>query len=236
MDRRSSIKSLLIGTVAGGAAITGCSSERPKLPPGVQPSVVTEPYGRTEEEKLIDQKLFSEHFFNQHELETLNVLCDMILPGTEGYHSAGEAGVTDFIAFMAKDKPDLQLPLRGGIMWIDNFSNESFNKEFAKLSEKQRKLILDQIAFPEVVAPELSQGAAFFSLVRNLTLTGYYTSKLGLEELGYKGNTPNVWDGVPDEVLAEHGLSYDPDWIAKCIDQQTRETVAQWDGNGNLIT
>ena len=68
----------------------------------------------------------------------------------------------------------------------------------------------------------LKHGVAFFSLMRNLTLTGYYTTEMGIKELGYAGNQPNVWDGVPQEVLDEHGLSYDPEWIARCVDQSKR--------------
>ena len=235
MDRRASLKSLLIGTVAGGAALSSCAEDRPKLPPGVQAQEELEPYGRTEEEKKIDQKLLAEKDFDEHELETLATLCDLILPATEGFHAASEAEVADFIAFIAKDIPDHKLPLRGGIMWLDRFAVDTFDKEFKKLQDTQMKSILDQIAYPDTVDPALSQGASFFTLVRNLTLSGFYTSKLGIEELGYMGNTPNVWDGVPEEVLREHGLSYDKAWLAKCIDQKTRDTVAKWDEKGNLI-
>jgi hypothetical protein len=235
MDRRASLKSLLIGTVAGSAALSSCANERPKLPPGVQAQEELEPYGRTEEEKKIDRELLAEKYFNGHELETLAILCDLILPATEGYHAASEAAVADFIEFMAKDIPNYKLPLRGGIMWLDSFSMDTYDKEFKLLNDTQLRSILDQIAYPDIVDPALSQGASFFTLVRNLTLSGFYTSKLGIEELGYMGNMPNVWDGVPEEVLKEHGLSYDKAWLAKCIDQKTRDTVAQWDEDGNLI-
>lgn len=67
-------------------------------------------------------------------------------------------------------------------------------------------------------------------------MTGFYTSKIGIEELGYKGNSPNVLTGVPEDVLAQHGVTYDPEWIAKCVDQSKRNDVAEWDENGNLIT
>jgi len=76
----------------------------------------------------------------------------------------------------------------------------------------------------------------FFSLVRNLTMTGFYTSKIGIEEIGYKGNQPNVWDGVPQDVLDQHGVAYDEEWLAKCVDQSQRGVIAEWDEDGNLIT
>ena len=71
--------------------------------------------------------------------------------------------------------------------------------------------------------------------MRNLTLTGYYTTKMGLDDLGYQGNVANVWDGVPDDVLEKHGLAYDEEWLAKCVDQSKRAEIAQWDNDGNLI-
>jgi gluconate 2-dehydrogenase gamma chain len=69
--------------------------------------------------------------------------------------------------------------------------------------------MVDQIAYPEQAKPEMSQGVAFFSLVRNLTATGFFTSQMGIKDLGYVGNTPNNWPGVPDEVLKQYGLSYE---------------------------
>jgi len=72
--------------------------------------------------------------------------------------------------------------------------------------------------------------------MRNLVLTGYFTSEVGIKELGYQGNTPNVWNGVPQEVLDDHGLSYDEEWLAKCLDPDTRADIAQWDDEGNLIS
>ena len=72
--------------------------------------------------------------------------------------------------------------------------------------------------------------------MRNLTLTGYYTSEIGVKDLGYQGNRPGVWDGVPQDVLDQHGLSYDREWLSKCVDQSTRMNIAEWDDEGNLLT
>ena len=65
---------------------------------------------------------------------------------------------------------------------------------------------------------------------------GYYTTRIGFDDLGYVGNRPNIWDGVPEEILADHDVELDPEWAAKCIDQSTRETIAEWDDEGNLLT
>ncbi|MBO0343022.1 gluconate 2-dehydrogenase subunit 3 family protein, partial [Flagellimonas profundi] len=128
--------------------------------------------------------------------------------------------------------------IRGGIMWLDHKSNTEFGVEFKTATEEQQKAILDGIAFydPETPSNERPFEVNFFSLVRNLTMTGFYTSKIGIEEIGYKGNQPNVWDGVPDDVLEQHGVSYDEEWLAKCVDQSKRGIIAEWDEDGNLLT
>ena len=193
-------------------------------------------YGRTPEEKLRDEKLMSMQFFTEEELATVAILCDIILPAEADFGSATEAGVPEFIEFIAKDMPNHQLPLRGGVMWLNNQTNERFNLDFNKCTEQQQISVIDEIAYPDRAPEHLKHGVVFFSLMRNLTLTGYYTSEMGIKDLGYKGNQPNVWDGVPQEVLDEHGLSYDPEWIARCVDQSKRNDTAEWDEQGNLIT
>ncbi|MEE9373520.1 MAG: hypothetical protein V3V00_10755 [Saprospiraceae bacterium] len=72
--------------------------------------------------------------------------------------------------------------------------------------------------------------------MRNLTLTGYYTTKMGIDDLGYVCNRPNVWDGVPQDVLDKHGLSYPTEWLPKFVDQSKRNVQAKWDEDGNLLT
>ena len=123
-------------------------------------------------------------------------------------------------------------------MWIDTESNRRFNKVFADASQEEQIQIIDDIAYPdpEDEKPEMKHGRNFFKLMRNLTLTGYYTTKIGFDDLGYVGNYPNVWDGVPEEVLAKHDVDYDPEWIARCVDQEKRNIQAEWDEEGNLLT
>lgn len=235
MDRRDSIKSLLVGSLAGGLLINGCTPETKEPKTKVVSETGTGDYGRTPEEKERDARLNAEQFFNEHEVTTIAILCDIILPVKDQFGSATDAGVPDFIEFMAKDLPRHQLPIRGGLMWLDNKSNKQFGKEFKACSDEQQIAMVDEIAYPDKATSETEQGIKFFSLMRDLTLTGYYTTKMGLDDLGYKGNVANVWDGVPQEVLDQHGLAYEEAWLAKCIDQKTRDKIAQWDDNGNLI-
>lgn len=236
MDRRKSIKSIILGSVAGGLAVHGC---KPEGAAKEEEAVTTDEkyFGRTPEELELIEKINAEQFFNEHELETIDVLSNLILPPNEN-GGPTEAGVPEFIEFMAKDIPELQTTLRGGLMWLDHKSNTDFGTEFKLTEEAKQKQILDPIAFYDNTVPmdEQTLEIQFFNLMRNLTLTGYYTSKMGIEDLGYKGNMPNVWDGVPQDVLDQHGVAYDEDWLAKCVDQSTRGVIAEWDENGNLLT
>lgn len=237
MKRRDSLKTLLVGTV-GGVAVSTTVSCREELSSEDISKDVSSIYGRTPEEQQRDAKIKAEIFLNEHELTTIAVLCDIILPPTDTAGAASEAEVPAFIEFIVKDIPAHQLPIRGGLMWLDGESNQRFNKEFIACAETEQIAIVDDIAYPDDKGerPDMSPGIKFFDLMRNLTLTGYYTTRMGLDDLGYVGNYANIWDGVPDEVLAEHEVAYESEWLAKCIDQRKREVIAEWDDEGNLLT
>jgi gluconate 2-dehydrogenase gamma chain len=99
--------------------------------------------------------------------------------------------------------------VRGGLKWLDLQCMKNFNNAFVNCPKEQQIQIIDQIAFPELAKPEMQQGVAFFNLMRNLTATGFFTSKMGIKDLGYMGNQPNQWDGVPQDVLQQYGMKYD---------------------------
>lgn len=228
------MKTMLLGSLTGGLVMSGCAPEE-TAEKTVTPAA-TDGYGRTEAEKLRDKMLMEAEFFTEAEVDTIATLCDLILPANADFGSATDAGVHEFIAFIVKDIPTYQVPLRGGMMWLNHRASKKFGNVFAECSEAQQTALLDEIAYPEKATPEVAQGVEFFDRMRNLTLTGYYTSKMGIEELGYQGNRPNVWDGVPEDILQEHGLSYDEEWLAKCINQENRDVMAEWDEDGNLLT
>ena len=239
MNRRETLKSLFLAPLAGTViASNGCgtiaSNNASRITWARLPTEYS--YGRTDAEKLTDQRLFAETYFREHELVTIAVLCDIILPNNHPNGGALDAGLTDFVEFMVKDREQYKLPVRGGIAWLDSYSIENFGPDFINISESQRLSICNEIAYPDNQASELQAGISFFSLMRNLTLPGYYTTELGFRDLDYMGNTPNVWDGVPETVLRRHGKSYDSDWLSKCIDQSTRDIVAEWDDDMNLVT
>jgi len=226
MNRRDSLKALAVGTVSVGTLLTSCDKKEGTQSSGEEKTVV---YGRTPEEKLIDEKLMAEKFFSAAEMGTITILCDIIIPRDENSGSASEAKVPDFIEFIVKDQPRYKIPMRGGLKWLDVKSLKLFKKSFTEATKAQQIELVELIAFPEKAAPENSAGVSFFNTMRNLTATGFFTSKEGIEDMQYKGNQPNAWDGVPDDVLKQYGLEYDEKTLAECLKAEDRGKIMTWD-------
>ncbi|MEX0660603.1 MAG: gluconate 2-dehydrogenase subunit 3 family protein [Balneolaceae bacterium] len=232
MNRREYLKLMLAGSVGTGFLLNSCTSEDVETSREI---IADGSYGRTEEETLRDEQLHSDKFFTDHERRTVEVLVDFIIPADETSGSATDAGVPDFIEFMMKDIPSMQVPTRGGLMWMDNQCKKRFDNVFVNCSESQQKELLDDIAYPDEASDDMQYAVRFFNRMRNLTATGFFTSEMGVEDLGYEGNRSNVWDGVPEEVLEKHGLSYTEKMLEECVRPEERSLVAEWDENGNLV-
>jgi gluconate 2-dehydrogenase gamma chain len=219
MDRRKSLKALVIGTVSTTVLIDACKNEPAKTS---QENVAAKDDGFNKAERQPEEidRLKSEMsatYFTPHEMATITVLGDIIIPKDEISGSASEAKVPDFIEFIVKDMPHYKVPMRGGLRWIDMQSLNLFDNSFKDLSATQQLQIVDSIAYPEKVKPELKQGAAFFSMLRNLVATGFYTSEIGVKDMGYVGNTATRWNGVPDDVLKQYGLAYSEKELKECV-------------------
>src|SRR5882724_6445777 len=213
MDRRKYLKTLAVGTVgviSAPALLDSCKPEEKK-------QVAVPTIDRTPAELEHYNKLMAEKFFDDHEMKTITVLTDIIIPKDETSGSASDAGVPAFIEFIAKDMPRHQTPLRGGLKWLDLQCLKKFDNTFVDCNSPQQIEMVDEIAFPEKAKPEMQQGVAFFNLMRDLTATGFFTSKIGIEDLGYVGNRPNQWDGVPQDVLAQYGVKYDERTLAESV-------------------
>lgn len=196
---------MTVGSVGAGLLLQ-CKPEKKDQAPDTARELN---YDRTAEEKEREKELMSEKFFDDHEMKTIARLSDIIIPKDDVSGSATEAGVPDFIEFMAKDRPYYQTPLRGGIKWLDLQTMRRYDADFVSCSEQQQIEMVDAIAYPDKAAPEMLPGVSFFNTMRDLTACGFFTTKMGLEDLGYMGNRPNQWNGVPQEVLDQYGLQYD---------------------------
>lgn len=233
MNRRENLKLLFTGSVGAGLLLTGCEPEKT----AVQNPILTggTPGGRTEEEKIRDAKLLGETFFTEGEKKKLDTLVDIIMPADSESPAATELKVTDFIDFIMLDQPNYQTPMRGGLMWLDFEADEKFGKKFNELSKSEVIEIVEEVAWPQKAKPEYEGGVRWFNMLRNLTCSGYFSTEAGWKYMGYVGNQPNVWDGVPQNVLDKHGLSNPEKYQAIYLKPEDRGTVAVWDDEGNLI-
>jgi len=167
-------------------------------------------------------------FFNPQEWKTVRILVDMIIPKDERSGSATDAGVPEFMDYLMNDPTDTDLQrerrqtaMRGGLAWINSVSERRFGHGFAEASETERTAILDEIAYskdeqedeaemrePRDLRVMVKHGPSFFNSFRDLTASGFWSSKMGVEDLGYVGNRfVAEWKGAPPEVLAKLGLS-----------------------------
>jgi hypothetical protein len=225
MDRRKSIKTLLITTVSAGALAEACNPGEKKpattgtdsTAAGAEKALNPSGYNRMKEELEQMKEVTAKTFFTPEEMATITILSDIIIPRDEVSGSASDAKVPEFIEFIVKDIPEHQTPMRGGLRWLNLQCLNRFGKAFKDCAQPQQIQVVDDIAYPKKAKPEMAQGVAFFNLMRNLTATGFYTSEIGVKDIGYLGNVPNKWEGVPDDVLKQYGLAYTEKELRECV-------------------
>jgi len=172
-------------------------------------------------------------FFMPLEWQTVRILVDMIIPKDERSGSATDAGVPEFMDYLMNDPTDSdtsrearQTAMRGGLAWIHSICAKRFGHDFVACTEAERTALLDEIAYfkghdeeeeeaemrePKQLLVHIHHGPSFFNSFRDLTASGFWSSKMGIEDLGYKGNTfVAEWTGgAPREVLVRLGVAED---------------------------
>lgn len=155
-------------------------------------------------------KPFVPRFFTAPEFKLVSTLADIIIPKDERSGSASDAGVPEFMDFMMIDQPARQVAMQGGLAWLDHECQQRFDKVFLDCSDEQRRIVLDDIAWPAQAKPEVAHGVAFFTSFRDLTAAGFWTTRMGIDDLEYIGNRSVArWNGCPDAALKKLGVSYD---------------------------
>ena len=150
---------------------------------------------------------FRPKFFTRHEYATVTLLVDLIIPKDDRSGSATDAGVPQFMDFMMNDQPARQTAMRGGLAWLDRECVSRFDKDFLASTAEQRTAVLDDISLPHKAKPEHAHGVAFFNSFRDLTASGFFTSKMGIADLQYMGNGYVAeWTGCPAAVLKKLGV------------------------------
>lgn len=180
VTRRDILRTLVVGTAAGSVL---------QLIP-VQAAEYA--HGLIELEKAASPSgNYVPKYFSSHQYETLNLLCDTIVPKDERSGGAVEAGAPEFIDLLSSENEEYQTRLGGGLVWLDSHCADLYDKTFLQATPEQRIQVLDQIAYRKngLQDASLTQGIAFFSFLRKLTFDAFFTSKIGIEDLQYIGNT-----------------------------------------------
>ena len=148
--------------------------------------------------------------FSELEYQTIHSLVDFIIPADGKSGSATDAEVPAFIDFLLGEVESMRQPARSGLAWIDTNCQERYGHGFDSLDRLQQVEILDTIAYPEDYLPENKEGVEFFSWLRDATASGFWSSKMGVEDLGYSGNSSTgTWNGCPTEAMSHLGLAYE---------------------------
>jgi len=187
ISRRDVLRTLAMG-MAGGSVLQVIPLEAAELA-----------HQMVHKEKAAAGK-YAPKYFTPKQYETILSLCDAIIPKDEKSLGALEAGAPEFIDLLTSENQDYQLALGGGLMWLDTHCIDQYGKTFMECAPEQRKEVLDLIAFRKNARKDhsLSQGVAFFAFLREMTCDGFYTSKIGIEDLQYIGNvTRGEWPGCP---------------------------------------
>jgi hypothetical protein len=189
ISRRDVLKTLALGA-AGGSVLQVIPLEAAELAHQmVHKEKAAAPAGK-----------YVPKYFDAKQYETLTSLCDTIIPKDEKSGGAVEAGAPEFIDLLTSENEKFQLALGGGLMWLDHYCGDHYGSAYLDCAPEQRKEIVDLIAYRKNAKanPELHQGVAFFAHLRDMTCDGFYTSKIGIEDLQYIGNvTRSEWPGCP---------------------------------------
>jgi gluconate 2-dehydrogenase gamma chain len=180
VSRRDILKTLAVGA-AGGSVLQMIPLEAAEyVHQAVQKEKAASAAGK-----------YAPKYFSAHQYETLKSLCDTIIPKDDHSGGAVEAGAPEFIDLLTSENEDYQLKLGGGLMWLDSFCADRYEKPYLDCTPEQRTEVLDLIAYRKnaKLNPGLDQGVAFFAFLRQMTASGFYTSKIGIADLQYIGNT-----------------------------------------------
>ena len=180
VSRRDVLRSLVVGA-AGGSVLQMIPAQAAEYAHGlIQKEKAASAAGK-----------YVPKYFSAHQYETLTSLCDTIIPKDDRSGGAIEAGAPEFIDLLTSENEEFQTQLGGGLMWLDNFCIDRYEKVYLECTPEQRKEVVDLIAYRKNAKgnPGLTSGVAFFASVRSMTCDGFYTSKIGIADLQYIGNT-----------------------------------------------
>jgi gluconate 2-dehydrogenase gamma chain len=152
------------------------------------------------EQKKKTAGVYKPKLFNAHEYETVARLSELIIPADDVSGSALEAGAPEFIDVIASHNEELATRLVGGLAWLDRQMESSQGKPFLTCTPEQQLAMLDLIAYRKN-ATKYATGVRFFDWMRRLTADAFYTSPMGIKDVGYMGNKGMTVFQVPDAAI-----------------------------------
>ena len=148
-------------------------------------------------------------YLNKHEFASMRRLSELIIPADEHSKGAIDAGAAEYIDFLSSRSPEFAEIFTGGFGWLDEAMQKRYQSTFVDAKPDQQTAMLDLIAYRKNESPELGAGIAFFRWARNVVVDAYYTSPVGIADLGYMGNTAMSEFNVPKEAL-DYALKRSP--------------------------
>jgi gluconate 2-dehydrogenase gamma chain len=153
-------------------------------------------------------------FFSPQYYRMVEHIAEMIIP-EDDTPGAKQAGVAEFIDFMVANRVSVsasrdvrstedaieigneaQNRFIAGLDWINARCHSEFGRAFMECTPEQQNNLMEELAYKAKFKPTTESGRAFFQLMRDYTVIGYYTTKIGLESLGYPG-LRTVWPKMP---------------------------------------
>ncbi len=221
VNRRAALKTLAVAVslpVLGSVPVDAEAQAKPAAA-GAQPTTPSQPArlasgprGTASDPDLLRPKKDWPRKLLASELATIAALCDVIIPADAKSPSASAVGAPAYINEHVSAPYDANardlVRVRGGVSWLNLESDRRFGKPFTRLTLAEKTQICDDICYLPKAKPEFQQGARFFSLMRNLTATAFYTTDEGMKDIGYIGNMAlPKWDPPPPAVLKHLGLA-----------------------------
>jgi hypothetical protein len=148
-------------------------------------------------------------YLKAHQFRTLRQLGDLIMPADKTSPAASEAGAAEFIDFLCSRNEDLAHIFDGGLAWLDQYMIHKHGTDFLSSKPAEQTAVLDLAYGTRGGAPEVAGGAQFFTWARNMVVDAYYTSPVGVKDIGYAGNTARSSFSVPQEAV-DYALKRSP--------------------------
>lgn len=194
MNRREMLASIAAGAAALSIPREGLEAAAAHAHDALEAEAVAEQQGR--------QQAYAPKNFTDDEYRLVQLLVDFVIPRDARSGSATQAGVPQFMDFILGEYPGNRTWMKDGIAWMNAECRRRFDKGFISCSDAQRREVLDAIAYPRRARAEDRAGVDFFTRFRNLTSSGFWTSRIGIADIGFLGNRPvGEWVGTPPNVL-----------------------------------